>query len=521
MRITNKMMSNSLLYNINGNKKRLNALDEQYSTGLKIQRPSDDPIISVRALKLRTNLTELTQYTDKNIPDALSWMESTESALQTTSRIITSLHTFCVQGANDTLNEKNRNSIAENMLEYKHQILQEGNANYAGRYLFTGYKTDQSLVFGADSQDLKYTITEPLTFDDIRIESKVTGCLDISELTVDNLDDYDLNARAEEHTIYRLRLAYNNLVSPDDAENAGTAMIGVPELDENGNYIYDEDGGMVFSEEYAESDMEIFTSDMADAYSPEDDSIHFISDTGEIIFGEEFYKSHKDAQFMVQYTKMDFEKNELRPEHYFDCVREDMKIEDEDERLESAIHYFNQDQPISYEINFNQTLKINVQGREAFRHSCTREIDDIFNSISAVSDVSNKQAYINKLLEDRNLDEEQIDQLNKMLELLETEMKLKDSMMREAFEHGLTEFEEQEDVVNEAVADIGTRYARLELTQNRLNYQKTDFTELLSENEDADMVETIVNYNAAETIYNASLSAAATVAQATLLDYLR
>ncbi len=521
MRITNKMMSNSLLYNISGNKRRLNALDEQYSTGLKIQRPSDDPIIAVRALKLRTNLTELTQYTDKNIPDALSWMESTESALRTTSQIVTSLHTFCVQGANDTLNEDDRNSILENMAEYKQQILQEGNANYAGRYLFTGYKTDTSLVFGEDSHDLRYTITEPASFDDIRIEIKITGNLDINELTADNLDDYDFTSRAEERTIYRLRLSYNNLLSPDDPDNEGVAFLGIPELDEMGNYVYDDDGNMLFDDEYDSSSMEIFTSDMADAYMPEDDAIHFISDTGEVIFGEEFYKSHKDAKFMVQYAKTEFEKNELRPEHYFDCVVEDMKIEDEDERLESAIRYINEDQPISYEVNFNQTIKINVQGRDAFQHDCTREIDDIEKAISTVNEVNDKVAYISKLLEDRNLEEEQINQLNKALEILETELKLKDSMMRKTFERGLTEFENQEDVVNEALADIGTRYARLELTENRLKYQKTDFTDLLSSNEDADMVETIVNYNAMETIYNASLSAAATVAQATLLDYLR
>ena len=93
MRISNKMMTNNMLYNINSNKNSLSSLEEQYSTGLAIQRPSDDPIVAVRALKLRTNLTELNQYYEKNIPDAMSWMETTESALRTTSEIITKIHT--------------------------------------------------------------------------------------------------------------------------------------------------------------------------------------------------------------------------------------------------------------------------------------------------------------------------------------------------------------------------------------------------------------------------------------------
>ena len=61
MRITNKMMTNNVLHNINNNKNLLSTLENQYSTGKKIQKPSDDPIIAVRALKLRTNLSELNQ----------------------------------------------------------------------------------------------------------------------------------------------------------------------------------------------------------------------------------------------------------------------------------------------------------------------------------------------------------------------------------------------------------------------------------------------------------------------------
>ena len=65
MRITNKMMTNNVLHNIGNNKQLLSKLESQYSTGKKIQKPSDDPIVAVRALKLRTNLSELTQYVEK------------------------------------------------------------------------------------------------------------------------------------------------------------------------------------------------------------------------------------------------------------------------------------------------------------------------------------------------------------------------------------------------------------------------------------------------------------------------
>ena len=92
--------------------------------------------------------------------------------------------------------------------------------------------------------------------------------------------------------------------------------------------------------------------------------------------------------------------------------------------------------------------------------------------------------------------------------------------MRQAYAKALTAMSNEEDRVNVATADIGTRYNRLELTESRLSTQQTEFTDLLSQNEDADLVDTVVNYNAMQTVYNASLSSAAKVVQNTLLDFL-
>ena len=75
-------MTNNTLTNINKNKQNLTKIEEQYNTGKKIQKPSDDPIIAIRALKLRSNLSEINQYYERNIPDARSWMEMSEGALQ-------------------------------------------------------------------------------------------------------------------------------------------------------------------------------------------------------------------------------------------------------------------------------------------------------------------------------------------------------------------------------------------------------------------------------------------------------
>ncbi len=424
MRITNKMMTNNMLYNINSNKNSLSGLEEQYSTGLAIQRPSDDPIVAVRALKLRTNLSELNQYYQKNIPDAMSWMETTESALKTTSEIITKIHTYCVQGANDTFNEDDRNSIAINLKELKTQIYQEGNANYAGRYLFTGYKTNTSLVFGEESHDINYTITETIKSEDLQITKRIIDTCDISELDIEDVEDFDTETRPSEITVYRLRLAYDKLYT---VEKGGGLYLKIPQADENGEYVYDDDGNLQYSDELTDADMNVLTSIDPSAYNPGEDEINYLEDTGELIIGSKLYDQWRTSDFQITYQKQDFLKNELRPEHYFECTTRDMSIEDEEEREEKSIHYTVEDQPISFEVTFNQKLTINVQGRDAFAHALGRTVDDIITAVNAVQAVQDKIEEISRALEADTISDEQREKLNQILDVLNTERDLKTS----------------------------------------------------------------------------------------------
>ena len=78
-------MQRNNLSNINTNKVYQDKLSTQMSTQKKVSRPSDDPVVSIRALRLRSNVTEVTQYYSKNIPDAesLSRMHMSEPTRRT------------------------------------------------------------------------------------------------------------------------------------------------------------------------------------------------------------------------------------------------------------------------------------------------------------------------------------------------------------------------------------------------------------------------------------------------------
>lgn len=483
-------MTNNMLHNINRNKANLNTLEEQYSSGKKIQRPSDDPVVAIRSLKLRTNLTELNQYYKKNIPDAKSWMDVTEGALNTVNDILTSMHTYQVQGASDTLTKADRETIVANLKELAQQIYQEGNSDYAGRYVFTGYKTDTSLVFPKEEKNLHYTITEEFKGSDIEAITKVKVDSEFDTYDLQNLDVNDINSITETINTYRLQLSYDNLV-PVDADG------NIPlKLDPD---------GMAQIKTVSLSD--------EDAYNPGADQIQFIPETGELILGEGAYNGMRNLQdIKITYEKNSFEEGDLRPEHYFNCTAVNQKDPDK------VINYTLANQQIQYEVNFNQKLTINTQAKDAITSAIGRGIDDIINAIEDVETTENKIQQVKKAMEDPNVANKE--GLEKLLGNLNEELILKNQILQDTFEKGMTITSKQQDVVNVAIADLGSRYVRLELTESRLATQQVDFEELLSENEDVDLVETVIKYNSAETIYNASLSAASQVVRSTLLDFL-
>lgn len=495
MRITNKMMTNNVLHNINNNKNLLSTLENQYSTGKKIQKPSDDPIVAVRALKLRTNLAELSQYVEKNIPDALSWMDTTESSIDVVNEILRQMNSYCNQGSNDPLTAKDRNSIVTNMEELKQQIYQEGNSNYAGRYVFSGYKTDTPLIFSEDESSYTYEITEPLSGEDIDIKFKIVNNVDINAFDKDNPGAFD-KTMPNQIQIYRMRLAYGNL------EDGVTVTYTDGSTDGDGNLI----------------ELPLTVTEKAltdpDAYHPGEDDVYFIKETGELIYGNAAYEKIRNSEHInVKYTKKNFHTNDLRPEHYFNCTRTN---EDGTE----VLNFEKQDQQIQYEVNFNQKLTINTQGHEVFSHDIGRAIDDIINAVNNVTETEEKINEVKKMLEDTNLTPEQRKALEGIQEQLDSEFTLRTDIMQATFAGGLTDTVAMQDKVNVALSDLGGRYNRLLLTQSRLEDQKVDFEDLLSSNEDVDLVDTIIKYSSAETIYNSSLSAASKLVQTSLLDFL-
>lgn len=501
MRITNGMMINNSLANINVNKLNVDKWSTQQSTGKKIQKPSEDPIIAVRALRFRSQLTELSQYLDKNIPDAESWMNVTEDALSGVSELMQSMQKYLDQAANDTYNEKNRKDIAETLQQYKEQIFQDANADYAGRRVFAGFKTDTDMTFRTATNQ-RYDITENITLDSIDTVTKIKN-----QVSVDNVKKIELKDNPDMHEVYRIRLSYEELSSATcqitDSQGKAYTGITIKRVTADAQGVYKDENGNVIQ----------------DIYSPANKDAYFLADSGELVLSQNAHQQLSNDMngktFSVTYTKESFEKNDLRPEQYFDCVSYEADGTTKKNKYTNAV------QDILYTVNFNQKLKVNTEGKNVFTHNIVRDVDELLANVETAQAAQSKvDAIKNMMKEQKYSDKTNQDNLKSMLEAAEKELALADDIMQKSFERGITKFQGHQKVVDAAVADVGSRTKRLELNKERLGSQETVYEELKSSNEDIDLPETIIRLAAASMVYDASLSATSKIITKSLLDYL-
>lgn len=210
MRITNSMVVKKTKTNINTNRAKVNYTNNQMSSQKKITKPSDNPVIAIRSLRLRSTLSTITQYYTNNIPDTESWMDCTQTALINMKDLLKNAYDQVVYGANDVLEQENRRAILKELQSLQQQVYSEGNADYAGRTIFTGWKTNQNLTFtdDADAKKQKYDISERFTFKDIEKKKYYAGRFEdtsdgkVAQTPAEPFNEVELN---------RLRLAYDNI----------------------------------------------------------------------------------------------------------------------------------------------------------------------------------------------------------------------------------------------------------------------------------------------------------------------
>lgn len=230
MRITNAMMTNRLLTNVNRNLSKLDKYNMQMASGKKIQMPSEDPITASRALKFRTIVSDTEQYS-ANVKQATSWMEITESAFTNVNEILTTMREKCVYGSTDTLETSDREKIITEYNDLLEQLEGELNVTYMGRYVFSGFKTDtQYITKDANGKNVINTdildgADNKIDGQEIKISVGSESYIIINSLGTDVYDNADYTALHGLDSVYD-RLQAGETVDDSDLRDAIGDMLG-------------------------------------------------------------------------------------------------------------------------------------------------------------------------------------------------------------------------------------------------------------------------------------------------------
>jgi len=145
MRVTDNMVSNNILSNIQNTLSKISKLHDQLSSGYRVRFPSDDAVVATRASNIDSSLRELEQY-KRNMDHAESLINAYDSSLEEISSVYNRIRELLVKGANSTLSDDDRSAIAEELSKLKEHIRGIVNTKLGNDYLFGGYMTDTQPV---------------------------------------------------------------------------------------------------------------------------------------------------------------------------------------------------------------------------------------------------------------------------------------------------------------------------------------------------------------------------------------
>jgi flagellar hook-associated protein 3 FlgL len=129
------------LRNLSKSYEKLGDYQDQLNTGKKISRPSQDPVVAMKGMYYRSNLSEVEQY-QRNLSEAYLWMDNSEAGLDQANSALKRVRELIIQGKNGTNGEDDRFAIAKEIEQLKQDLVETANTKVAGRYIFNGTSVD-------------------------------------------------------------------------------------------------------------------------------------------------------------------------------------------------------------------------------------------------------------------------------------------------------------------------------------------------------------------------------------------
>ena len=144
MRVTQSMLSNNMLRNLSTSYNQMGKLQDQITTGKKVNRPSDDPVVAMKGMGYRMQVDKVHQF-QRNLGEVNNWLDSSDDALDKVGQTLHRAKELMTKAANGTNSDSDKEAILKEMEQLQQHVQSLGNTKVGDKYIFSGTKTGSPL----------------------------------------------------------------------------------------------------------------------------------------------------------------------------------------------------------------------------------------------------------------------------------------------------------------------------------------------------------------------------------------
>lgn len=169
-RVTSGLTRSVILANINRAEEEILFTQEQLATGLRITRPSVDPIGANRVMDFQIRVERSTQFI-RNIDASLHRLTMSDGSLESANDLINRSRVIALSQVQSTADAGSRTLAAQEVNELLQQAINLANSRFEDRYLFAGSRNGTAPVtvvggavaFTGDVKELKTSVSDGFT----------------------------------------------------------------------------------------------------------------------------------------------------------------------------------------------------------------------------------------------------------------------------------------------------------------------------------------------------------------------
>jgi len=140
MRTTPAIQYDRFLESLRLIRERIQTETARSVSGLRVEKPSDDPAAAGEAVALRTRIAAADRYAS-NASAVKGFLSVTDSALSSLNDLLTSARAEAIRGASESTGAQARGAIATTIDSLREQAFALARTRFEGRYIFSGTDT--------------------------------------------------------------------------------------------------------------------------------------------------------------------------------------------------------------------------------------------------------------------------------------------------------------------------------------------------------------------------------------------